>query len=150
MQRKVWALICFALSVAMHVYLHLSGRTEADPGWFLWPFIVGVTAFLLPAMLPVCFIERLLGFAPWGEGHTAQTYLWMTLAASLIWFFPAARLARMCGAFDGFREGLWLRLHRRLHLPDRLRSLSLWRGLDFVHEQVNKRLFGRQKTGGWA
>ena len=137
MNRKIWAAICFASSAGLHVYLHLSGRSEADPGWLLWPLIVGITAFWLPAMLQVCVTERFVGFAPWGDGHTAVTYLWLTLAASLIWFFPAARIERWFGAFDAFKGS------------DRPRPRLLGAAV-FVFEQVNKRLFGRQKTGGWA
>ena len=57
--------------------------------------------------------------------------------SALCWFFPLARIRREFGSFDAFKNS------------DRPRPRLLGAAV-FVSEQVNKRLFGRQKTGGWA
>lgn len=137
MNRKIWALICFALSLGLHVWLQLDGRADG-PGWLLWPLVVGVTAFILPGMGTVLIIERCcMGLDPWGDGHGMTTWFYSGLASCFIWFFPAARIARWFGSFDAFGEG-------------KRRRPVLVRGVAHALDALNKRLFGRQKTGGWA
>ena len=142
MNRKIGALISLALSLGWQTWLHMHGYTD-NPGWLLWPLVIGITAFLLPAMLPVIVVEHALDFAPWGEGHTALTYLYMTLAAALIWFFPP-RVFRWFGIFDAFEESLWLRLRKRLRLP------SFWQAAAAALDTLHRLKLGKGKNGGWA
>lgn len=137
MDRKIWALICLALSVGLRVHQHMAG-TAVDDGLLFEPFVILWTAFMLPAALPVILLERYaFHLEPWADDNSTRTLLWLTLTASAIWFCPGARIARWFGAFDAFREG-------------KRRRPVLLRGVAYALDMANKRLFGRQKTGGWA
>ena len=149
MTRKIWFAICLALTVGLHVHMHMKGTAGNYP--LLEPLVIAWTAFMLPAALPVAMIERyVFHLEPWADENTALTGWCLILTASAIWFFPTARLTRWFGAFDAFKEGLWLRVHTRLRLPKWMRHPSLVRGAASALDALNKRLFGRQKTGGWA
>ncbi len=133
MNRRYWAVGCFAVSLAVHVQLVMQGHIDPD---FLFPLAVCWGAFVEP-VLPLVWIERVCGFAPFADGHRAITVALLMLAASVFWFFALPRCQRWFGIFDAFKEGL-------------RRRLLLVRGAAYALDAVNKRLFGRQKTGGWA
>ena len=135
--RKVWFAVCYAVAAFFHFYYNPAhGRPEDWPLLFV-PFVLGWVAFLLPAILPVVLIEEgAFHYAAWDE-HSMTTMLCATLLACLIWFFPP-RVARWFGTFDPVGDA------GKRRLPSPVRGAA--HALDFL----NKRLFGRQKTGGWA
>lgn len=136
MNRKLWFAVCCAVAIGFRFYNNAHGRADEVP-LLLVPFVIAWTAFILPAIFPVVLIEEgAFHFAAWSDGHTMTTMFCGTLLACLFWFFPP-RLARWFGTFDAFKEG------------PRRRPLLL-RGAAYALDAMNKRLFGRQKTGGWA
>ena len=137
MTRKIWFAICVSFIVAVRIHQHLTGNA-VDVGMMLEPLLVLWSAFVVPAALPVMLIERyVFHLDPWADGNDTRSAIWLTLTASFLWFFPADRIARWFGRFDAFKHS------------DRPRPRLLGAAV-FVYEQANKRLFGRQKTGGWA
>ena len=69
-----------------------------------------------------------------GQAFHFSVMVWLSVA---FWLFPVARVRRWFGVYDAFAEG------------PRRRPL-LMRGAASILDTLNKRLFGRQKTGGWA
>lgn len=91
---------------------------------------VPIDALRMPGGLAVIFYEHLLGLPR--EGYTAANLL-----SFIFWFFPVQRLCRLAGIYDPFESS-------------GCRRPLLFSFLAFIQDEFDKRLFGRQKTGGWA
>lgn len=115
---------CGAFAVAAAFDLFRLG-TPLPPSLFTFMVQNIVTAALLPGV----FLGLCLGSAPM-VGR-------MFLLAAIFWFFPFPRVMRMLGIYDPFRHS------------DRRRP-RLAGAASRLLDQIEMRLFGRQKTGGWA
>lgn len=94
--------------------------------WWL-PFLILKTSFMFPGDW-LAGIGQSLGHDWWGYSFPASC---------LFWFFPIARVRRCFGRHDAFRG-------TDVSRPGLVRMIA--RGLD----ALDRRRFGREKTGRWA
>jgi len=135
MARKSWFLLSLTASLILRLHWNIQGTADDD----LLSFALRVIwmAFMLPSGWPVVMVEaHVFHFDPWvGTGHWLVTNVNMIVSAGALWLFPVNRIKRWFGTYDPFEER---------------RRPMLVRGFAHVLDAINKRLFGRQKTGGFA
>jgi hypothetical protein len=86
-------------------------------------------ALAAPGTITHAIAERLF--------HHETSALISFLISTLFWFFPSARLLRWIGIYDPFANSDARRPHGFIFVA-------------FIIDWFERRLFGYQKTGGWA
>lgn len=124
------ASLFLALSLGVHLVGLLSSRPH--PSLAMLPFSIIAGAFFFPGSFAVVLFRALTGI---DAGYGVAIAL-----ALLFWFFPIDRLRRYAGVHDPFRASS--RKSRSLVM---LLTVAAW-----CLDQLDRRLFGRQVTGGWS